>query len=252
MNIETKDTQWQTINQPCVGVAIRGSELFMGCVGFIRVYDLSGKTFCQRFGKEVLANWVNGLAIHKNTLLATECTSKLHVFTIDGKHNNSFTIDGMLDGRGMTIHNHKLFICDWLGCCVRVVDPDTGQLLKTIGGWKDHPRFIASADNRLYVTEFSNNKVKVMDEHGTFVDQFSVSYPTGIAISGKDIIVSECVKHQVSIYDKNHKFVKVLLECSRPDGVFITDRGRVIITAFDFKTYISSMADVNIDVVVFV
>ena len=123
--------------------------------------------------------------------------------------------------------------------------------LKTIGSKGDgkeqfkRPSFITSADNKLYVTEYGNNgRVKVMDEQGTFVDQFSASNPTGIAISGKDIIVSEYGKGQVSLYDKNHKFAKVLLECSNPWGVFITGRGRVIVTAD--KIYISGMVGVDI------
>ena len=249
---------WQTINEvDGAGVLVHKDQLFMGCRRVIKVYDLSSKTLYREIGKGIFAsNFVRGLVIHKNTLLATDQTNKLHVFDIDGKHQNSFTVEGMSQGRGMAIHNHKLFICDGSGRCVRVVNPDTGKLLKTIGSQGDgkdqfsYPSFITSADNRLYVTEYGNNRVKVMDEQGTFVDQFSASNPTGIAISGKDIIVSEYGKGQVSLYDKNHKFAKVLLECSDPWGVFITDRGQVIVAAGDSEIHISGTAGVYTDVVV--
>lgn len=231
---------WQKINENCASVIVHNQELFVGCYGVIKVYNPLSKVLYRKFGKEdLVGNWVRGLVIYQNNLLVTDQTSKLHIFSINGKHYKSITVDGMVKGSGMSICNQKLFICDAMGHCVKVVDPGTGKLLGTIGlGSKgegkdqfDGPRLITSTNNRLYVTEFNSNRVKVMDEHGTFIDQFSASTPTGIAIYGKYILVSEFGENQVSLYDENHKFVKFLLKCSNPYGIFITSRGQIIVAA---------------------
>ena len=215
----------------------RSKVLFSGSKGVVKVYDLKSKTLTRDIGRGILANnHVHGLAIFNKTLYVSDKTDTVHCFMLNGMYRNSIFVDGMVGSCGITIYNKMLFICDNIGHDLKVVDLYSYKLLRTIGSFGSminqfrYPTSVIAIGKKLYVTDYGNCKVKVIDEHGAFETQFTSSYPTGIAKCGKNIVVSEM--DRVALYDNACRLISVPMNDVCAYNICTTGDKRIFVNSY--------------------
>jgi DNA-binding beta-propeller fold protein YncE len=109
------------------------------------------------------------------------------------------------------------------------------------GGKLLGPQYLAvDADNYLYVTDWGNRRVSKYDLDGAYLLSFgknSAGYPyarfapTGIAVSGDRVYVSEQTQKQVVVFDRHGNYLDALGAgtLQSPEGLLFSDEGTLLV-----------------------
>ncbi|MDF2536197.1 MAG: repeat containing protein [Bacillales bacterium] len=183
----------------------------------------------------------------------TDATTKVvHVFSSEGKKLYEF--DGN-DGKkrfefpyGITIHKKSVYVADMSQNRILIFDAD-GKYLKDfiVKGTENliGPGPIRIANEKLYVSYLGNGKVVVFDlKDGKELEitpskNEKFGAVNGLAIDKEEgnIFISDSTKRQVSLFDKNGKFVKVVagigseIKLSYPRGLAFSEQKLFIVDA---------------------
>lgn len=112
-------------------------------------------------------------------------------------------VPAMTQPYGVTVAaDHRIFVADSVGGVIHVFDPDKASYSAL------HPGFeslvgVASAADRLFVTDSASGRVAALDLHGrtlwTRGPQDGFARPTGIAATPDRLYVTDTLKHRVVI-----------------------------------------------------
>ena len=113
---------------------------------------------------------------------------------------------------GVAIRNGKVYVCDTQSALVAVADMNKGKLhpLKPPGqAAMKVPINVAVDENEVcYVTDAGRNQVLIYDKDGNLLEALGKKgelQPSGIAISGDRLYVSDMLNHCVHVYNKNSR-----------------------------------------------
>ena len=166
-----------------------------------------------------------GVAIDDSNNMYVSSLHKLQKFTASGelvKHADKESVrkeGGFDDPCGLTIFNKQLYVCDQSNHCIYVYDLDLNYL-RSIGthgsgrGEFDTPLDVKiDSAGFMYVAEFGNKRVQVMDTHGQFVREFGqdgerkLCGPSGLYVADKHVYVSDFSGHCIVVYETSGRFV---------------------------------------------
>ena len=120
---------------------------------------------------------------------------------------------------GITLYNNQVYVCDQNNHCIHVFGVDLGYC-RSIGshgsgvGELDTPLDIKfDTEGAMYIAEFGNKRVQVMDATGHFLWEFGdkegvkLCGPSGLFIADKYVYVSDYISHCIVVYETSGKFV---------------------------------------------
>jgi hypothetical protein len=194
--------------------------------------------------KPELMKYPSGIAVHKNNIFVASKYWLLK-FNFGGdlisKHNVKRNLE---NPRGLAVHDNLVYVTDRNKHCIQVFDLDL-NLFNSIGsrgkgeGEFDDPFDVKfdSAGN-MYVAEFGNKRIQVMDTSGTFrIDREKVGLATGLHVIENKVYISEFANDSLLAYDTSDKSAAMVIMASVGQGI-----GELIgpygITSHDDKLYV--------------
>ena len=92
----------------------------------------------------------------------------------------------------------------------------------------DRPYNVAfDTTGNMYVVEFGNDRMQVMDSSGQFIRMFGqegqgkLNGPTALHIADEYVYVSDCSNHRIAIYATSGQYVTSFGRCGEEEGVFL-------------------------------
>lgn len=168
-------------------------------------------------------------------------TNEILHFDVNSRHMGSWR--GGLDGfdrpyDAVVLEDGRLLVSEYGGDRIALCAPN-GEKLRTFGkrgrgdGMLLGPQYMA-LDGRGYffVTDFGNNRVSKFDTDGNWVLSIAgLSGPTGIAVLGDEVFVSERSAGRIAVFDASGNPLRtigggVLLA---PEGLSITEDGNLLV-----------------------
>jgi DNA-binding beta-propeller fold protein YncE len=158
-------------------------------------------------------------------LLYIANTGAKNIIAIDLKDRLALTIpttDGenytLIKPTGICATLEKIFVTDSVAGKIICFD-DKGKFVSSFADGKT-PHGITIHDNRLYTTDYSENKIRVYAFDGTVIDSFGspgngrgqISGPTGITILDEKIYVSSYNNNRVDIFKLDGTFIQSMPE----------------------------------------
>ena len=126
------------------------------------------------------------------------------------------------DSRGLTLYDNEVYVCDCNSHRIQIFDLDL-NFVRSIGshgegrGEFDAPRDVKfDAAGNMYVAEWANGRVQVMDGSGQFIREFGegkLKGPSGLHIADKYVYVSDVNGQRIVVFYKT-------------SGQFVTSFGR--------------------------
>ena len=180
----------------------------------VSICNPSGKktlTFGSHGNSSDQMKFPKGIAIDSSGNLYISSARKLQKFDVSGKLINcvSYTYDPC----GLAIFNNRVYMCDQSSHCIRVHELDLSYS-ESIGshgrgrGELDIPLDIKfDSSGLMFIAEFGNRRVQVMDRNGQFVRSFGqegsrkLSGPTGLCVADRHVYVSDYSGHCVVVYE---------------------------------------------------
>ena len=222
------------LNRP-YGIAVnsRGEMVITECSGHrVSVFDVRGQriqTFGSRGNRPEQMIRPAGIAVDDVDNIYVSSEHKLQKFTSNGELikcvGRRDSKEGEFgDPRGVTIHSNQVYVCDHYNHCIQVLDLDLNSI-RSIGshgkerGEFDQPLDVAfDTAGNMYVAEFGNERVQVMDSSGQFIRVFGqkgegkLSGPTALLIADKCVCVSDhsqqnCDQDCIAVYQTSGHFV---------------------------------------------
>ena len=205
----------------------------------ISIFNTKGQ-ICQTFGSHGDSTdqmkSPKGVAIDEEENIYVSSMHKLQKFTRNGKLLKYVILGsrklGEIEPCGIAIYNNKLYTCDKNNHCIHVFGLDLSYY-KSIAshgrgrGELNTPLDIKFyAEGTMYVAEFGNKRVQVMDTSGHFIRAFGeqsagkMCGPSGLHIAGNYVYVSDFVSHCVLVYETSGKFVTSLGKFGWKSGQF--------------------------------
>ena len=208
-----------------------------------------------------------GIAVHPSTshiYVADHNNHRVTVFDSKGAFVRSFGSEGSEAGQfnhptGMAFstgtgllyicdtHNHRLCIYDSDGKYVRAVGGKRGDA----DGELSEPSHVAvcqspldSTQDRVYVTDYGNDRIQVYDQDGKFLLKFGKTgkdkgefiAPIGLAIHAEQLYIVDRGNHRVQLFDLQGGYTRSLGrrgsgggELNEPNGVAVGSDGKVYI-----------------------
>lgn len=133
-----------------------------------------------------------------------------------------------------------------------------GTYLDEWGDWGsgegefDAPLGLSFADEMLYVTDSSNNRIQTFDFEGTYLSQFGgdfgrLNQPKNVAVSEDGIVyVADSYNCRIQVFDLDGLFVTQWGECGAGEGQMYNPGG--IAVDADGNVYVSDMGNQRIEV----
>ena len=78
-------------------------------------------------------------------------------------------------------------------------------------------------DNRLYIGNYSNNRIEVVENDGTFVRQIGagrLSQPYGVTVHSQHVFVAEYGNHRISVFTLDGQLIRNIGSCGSGPGQF--------------------------------
>ena len=165
-----------------------------------------------------------GIAVDDVDNIYVSSWHKLQKFTSSGELIKCVGQRGSKEGefddpRGVTIHSNQVYVCDPFNQHIQVFDLDLNFIqsisLNSKGRRKlDFPYDVAfDTAGNMYVAEYGNERVQVMDSSGQFIRAFGqggegkLSKPTALYIADKHVYVSDYSQHRIAVYQTSGHFV---------------------------------------------
>jgi len=200
-----------------LAVASQGGRVFVAdsAQGEIQVFDKWGKFLFRFPAASSSTSYPVGIALNEEgRIYVSDLRSRrLFVFSSDGKHLSDF--------------------------------PRDKKVLK-------RPSAITFANNKLYLTDVGDHRVKIFDAAGKLTLQFGqfgtgsgrFSYPNGIAVSQKGLIfVADSNNHRIQVFNQNGKLKKIFGRriLTLPRGVALDQFERVhVADTLGFRVFVFS------------
>ena len=141
------------------------------------------------------------------------------------------------DPRGLTLRDNLVYVCDSDNDSIQVFDLDLNFVRSISSRGSGRGEFNVPYDvkfdtaGNMYVAEWGNKRVQVMDSSGRFIREFGrgkLSTPSGLLIADKYVYVSDVIGHRIVVYETSGQYVTSFGRLGRNDGEF---RGPFCITS---------------------
>ena len=131
--------------------------------------------------------------------------------------------------RGLTLYNNEVYVCDCNNHRIQIFDCDL-NFVRSIGSHGKGKRQFKTphdikfdTDGNMYVAEYGNGRVQVMDRSGQFIQQFGegkLKEPSALNIADKYVYVSDMSGHCIVVYETSGQFVTSFGRYGQNDGEF--------------------------------
>ena len=137
------------------------------------------------------------------------------------------------DPRGVAVIGDRVFVCDRDNHRLQVFTKERLEFVKTIGSrGKGDEHFDRPVDitqdelGNMYVCEFGNNRVKLLNKQGEFQLSFSkkgngqLNRPSSVCVVDQFVYVVECLGRCVSVFSRDGQFVTSFGKEGNKEGEF--------------------------------
>ena len=193
----------------------------------VSVFDVRGqkvRSFGSHGFKPVQMVFPAGIAVDETNNIYVSSQHKLQKFTSSGELIKCIGRKGskeaeFTDPRGVTIHSNKIYVCDTDNHRIQVFDMDLNYIHSIGSCGRRRGKFVHPVDaafstaGNMYVVEYMNSRVQVLDSRGHCVKMFGdvgkgkLSTPTALHIADKYVYVSDMGNHQISVYEISGRYV---------------------------------------------
>ncbi len=174
-----------------------------------------------------------GIVVAEDQIFVSDSGNhRIQVFDRQGKFLRSFGSQGENLGElsrpmSMGIHKDILYVAEYTNDRIQKFSLANGESQGVLGssgsgaGEFDLPADVAvDDDGKIYVADFTNNRVQVLDASGKFLDQFgktgssgigagSFNYPTGVGfLPDGNLLVADTYNDRVQVFEPGGKFVR--------------------------------------------
>ena len=127
---------------------------------------------------------------------------------------------------------YQVYVCDSFNNCIKVFDLDLNFVRSISSRGKGRGEFSSPHDvkfdtaGNMYVAEFDNGRVQVLDTSGQLIRAFGqegegkLSQPSGLHIVDKYVYVSDWVGRCIVVYKTSGQFVTSFGRCGQNEGEF--------------------------------
>ena len=203
----------------------------------ISIFDIRGqkiRTFGSRgYGSEQM-KCPRGIATDDADNIYVSSEHKLQKFTSSGELIKCVGQRGSKKGefndpRGVTLYDTQVYVCDRDNHRIQVFDLDL-NLIQSIGSrGNGRGEFNAPDDvkfdsaGNMYVAEFKNGRVQMMDTSGLFIRAFGqegMGEPSAVHIVDKYVYVSDHFANGLVVYETSGQFVTSFGRFGHEEGEF--------------------------------
>ena len=219
------------------GIAINShQEMIVSEFGAHRlsIFDIKGqriRTFGSPGDSPDQMDFPAGIATDDTDNIYVSSDHKLQKFTSSGELIKCVGQNGRMEGefddpRGITLYDNQVYVCDRGNHCIQVFDLDL-NFVRSIGS---RDEFNAPNDvkfdtaGNVYVAEWDNRKVKVLDTSGQFIRAFDqegkgeLRGPSGLYVVDKYVYVSDHSGNCIVVFETSGQFV-TSFGAFRPNGI---------------------------------
>ena len=201
----------------------------------ISVFDISGqriRTFGSCGDSPEQMEYPRGIATDDADNIYVSSMDKLQKFTGRGELIKCVGQEGSKEGefddpRGVTLYDNQVYVCDRNNHRIQVFDLDL-NFIRSIGSrGKGRGECGAPFDvkfdtaGNMYVAEWENARVQVIDSSGHFTRFFGkgkLNTPSALHIVDKYVYVSDFSGHCIVVYDTSGNFVTSFGRCGSKEG----------------------------------
>ena len=179
------------------------------------------RTFGSRGDSPHQLKYPGGIATDDSGNIYVSSEHKLQKFTSTGELIKCVGREGGREGefdgpRGLTLRDSLVYVCDCNNCLIQVIDLDL-NFVRSIGSYgSGRGEFKLPFDvkfdtaGNMYVAEWGNERVQVIDSSGRFIREFGqgkLSRPSGLLISDKYVYVSDFRGDCIVVYETSGQYV---------------------------------------------
>ena len=206
----------------------------------VSIFDIRGRKiriFGSRGDSPDMMVFPTDLAIDDTDNIYVSSHHKLQKFTSSGELIKCVGQRGRKEGefnnpRGITLYDDLVYVCDTNNHRIQVFDLDL-NFVQSIGSRDNgrdefnepHDVKFDTAGN-MYVAEWGNKRVLVMDSSGHFIRSFGqegerkLRGPSGLHIADKYVYVSDVIGHCIVVYETSGQFVTSFGRRGHKEGEF--------------------------------
>ena len=202
----------------------------------LSIFDVRGQKI-QTFGSHGDSPdqmiYPKGIATDNTDNIYVSSNNRLQKFTSSGELIKCIGKKGRFDvQRGITLYDNQVYVCDRDNHCIQVFDFDL-NFVRSIGSCgKGRGEFNAPHDvkfdtaGNMYVAEWGNGRVQVLDNSGQFIQAFGLEverklrWPSGLHIVDKYVYVSDWSGDCIVVYETSGQFVTSFGKCGQNKGEF--------------------------------
>ena len=211
-----------------------------------------------------------GIAVDNDDNVFVTSRHKLQKFNNTGMLVKSVGKEGrekseFVDPRGLAIYDGNIFVTDRGNHCIQVFDLDL-NFVRSIGSnngegkgkFSDPFDVKFDGEGRMYVAEYGNRRVQVLDSTGQHINNFGgeiLGSPTGLCVVNGKVFVSDFAYDHVTVFDTNGQHISTIasrgterndLRCpycitSLTEGekvyIYVCDFGNNKVHVFDCESY---------------
>lgn len=168
-------------------------------------------TYVSELSPDAQTSELRGVAADDNaTYVVDAADNALRVFSADDRVQKVISSD-LDDPRDVAVDDSRIYVLDKTG--IVVFDKKLTLIGRKAGGLFRDPKAIAVFGDRLYVTDFGNGQLQILDKSDFAVDQVikdQLVKPWGVGIdpANGDIYVADPAAAAVFHYDKDGEFIE--------------------------------------------
>ena len=133
------------------------------------------------------------------------------------------------DPRGLTLYNNEVYVCNCDNHCIQIFDLDLNFVRSICSHGEERGEFNAAFDvkfdtaGNMYVAEWDNERVQVMDRSGKFIQKFGegkLKRSSSLHIADKYVYVSDWSGCCTVVYETSGQFVTSFGTCGKIEREF--------------------------------